>query len=152
MSPWPDPLSYWATIVHILRMNRKYAPTIADIYALANDARMRLPSSFIDKALEVEFRVENMPNAVLLAEMKIEDAFDLTSVYEGIPLINKSSATKPDTPDIIWLFRRPILDEWASLGDVGLAELLAHIVVHQFSHHFGWSRRDVDEIVEWWAE
>ena len=133
-------------------MSRKYAPTIADINVLANDARLRLPSSFIDKALEIEFRVENMPNAVLLAEMEVENAFELTSVYEGIPLANKSSATKPDTPDVIWLFRRPILDEWASLGDVGLAELMAHIVVHQLSHHFGWSADDIAEIVEWWAE
>ena len=73
-------------------MTRKYAPSIADIEALAYDARMRLPPAFVEKALEVGIRVENMPSAGLLAEMEIVDPFELTAVYEGIPLTQKCSA------------------------------------------------------------
>ncbi|UWQ14959.1 metallopeptidase family protein [Aliiroseovarius sp. M344] len=132
-------------------MNRKYAPNIAEIEALANDTRMRLPPEFIEKALEVVIRVENLPNAVFLAEMEIEDPFELTAVYEGIPLAQKTTADQPQSPDTVFLFRRPILDEWASRGDVSLAELVALIIVQQLSHHFNWSKSDIAEIYKWWA-
>ncbi|MCI2394242.1 metallopeptidase family protein [Aliiroseovarius sediminis] len=131
-------------------MTRKYAPSIADIEALAYDARMRLPPAFIEKALEVAIRVENLPGAVLLAEMDIEDPFELTAVYEGIPLTHKSVTDQPFAPDTVTLFRRPILDEWASRGDVSLPELVGHIVVHEFAHHFGWSDEDIAQIDRWW--
>lgn len=131
-------------------MTRKYAPSIDDIAAIAHDARMRLPQSFVERALEVAIRVENLPNAVLLAEMEIEDPFDLTAVYEGIPLTQKSVTDQPHAPDSITLFRRPILDEWASRGDVSLEELIAHIVVHELAHHFGWTDAEIADIDRWW--
>lgn len=131
-------------------MTRKYAPSIADIEALAYDARMRLPPAFVEKALEVGIRVENMPSAGMLAEMEIVDPFELTAVYEGIPLTQKSVTDQPTAPDTVFLFRRPILDEWASRGDVSLAELVAHIIVHEFAHHFGWSDDDIAAIDRWW--
>jgi predicted Zn-dependent protease with MMP-like domain len=65
-------------------------------------------------------------------------------------LTEKSVFDTPEAPDIIWLFRRPILDEWAARGDVGLAELVGHVLVHELAHHFGWSDGDIAAIDPWW--
>ena len=53
-------------------------------------------------------------------------------------------------PDVIWLFRRPILDEWAERGNVSIAELVSHVVVHELAHHFGWSDDQIAVIDRWW--
>ncbi len=57
---------------------------------------------------------------------------------------------QPAQPDVIWLFRRPILDEWADRGDVTLADLVAHVLVHELAHHFGWSDDDIAAVDRWW--
>ena len=62
----------------------------------------------------------------------------------------KSSADQPQQPDTIWLFRRPILDEWADRGDEMLGHLVAHVLVHELAHHFGWSDDDIAAIDRWW--
>ncbi len=83
--------------------------------------------------------VEEFADEELLAELGIEDAFDLTGVYEGLPLHAKSIDHTGTLPDRIRLFRRPILDEWAARGDETLEHLVAHVLVHEVGHHFGLS-------------
>jgi hypothetical protein len=71
-------------------------------------------------------------------------------LYDGVPLTEKSVSDQPQQPDAIWLFRRPILDEWADRGNVTLAELVSHVMVHELAHHFGWSDDDIARIDPWW--
>lgn len=129
--------------------NGRLAPTLAEFEALAEAARASLPEAFRAPAAAVVLRVEDFAPEGLLDEMEIEDAFDLTGLYEGIPMTEKS-VMDPGGPDVIWLFRRPILDEWAARGDVPLDELIAHVFIHELAHHFGWSDADIATIDRWW--
>ena len=81
----------------------------------------------------------------------IATRFELTGLYDGIPMTQKSAMDQPHGPDVVWLFRRPILEEWAHRGDVTLRALVAHVTVHEFAHHFGWSDEDIARIDEWWT-
>ncbi len=127
------------------------APDAADIEAMALAAIAALPDEFRRPARGVALRVEDFASEELLDELDIEDPFELTGLYDGIPLIEKSVSDQPHRPDAIWLFRRPILDEWIQRGDVTLAELVGHVVVHELAHHFGWSDSDIATIDEWWT-
>ena len=82
--------------------------------------------------------------------MGINDPFELTGLYEGIPLTQKSVMDQPQQPDTIWLFRRPILDEWSGRGDVALGEIITHVYVHELAHHLGWSDDDIATVDRWW--
>ena len=95
-------------------------------------------------------RVEDFAPPDILSDMEMEDPFDLTGLYDGIPLTEKSVMDQPMGPDTIWLFRRPILDEWADRGNVTLGEMVAHVLVHEIAHHFGWSDDDIAAIDPWW--
>lgn len=129
---------------------RQTAPTLRDIEALAVAARAALPGEFAARAAEVGLRVTDWPPDDLLDALDIEDAYDLTGLYDGIPLTEKSVMDTPAAPDTIWLFRRPILDEWAGRGNVSLAELVSHVFIHELAHHFGWSDDDIAAIDRWW--
>ena len=126
------------------------APSMDDIAALAEAARAALPAGFAGAAAQVAIRVEDFADAAMLGDVGLEDAFDLTGLYDGIPLTERSVMDQPDRPDTIWLFRRPILDEWAERGDVPLGRLVAHVYVHELAHHFGWSDDDIAAIDRWW--
>ena len=125
-------------------------PSLEDMEALAREAIAALPGPFRAEALKVALRVEDFAPEDLLAEMEMEDPFELTGLYEGIPLPEKSVMDQPMRPDTIWLFRRPILDEWVARGDVALGDLVGHVVVHELAHHFGWSDEDIAAIDRWW--
>ena len=95
-------------------------------------------------------RIEDFAPLDILQAMEIDDPFELTGLYEGVPLTEKSVMDQPVGPDVIWLFRRPILDEWAERGDVSISDLVTHVVVHELAHHFGWSDDDIAAIDPWW--
>ncbi|WP_199533466.1 metallopeptidase family protein [Rhodovulum sp. 12E13] len=126
------------------------APSAGDIAALAEAARAALPEGFAAAAREVAIRVEEFADSAMLAEVDLQDPFELTGLYDGIPLTERSVMDQPDRPDTIWLFRRPILDEWADRGDEPLGHLVAHVYVHELAHHFGWSDDDIAAIDRWW--
>ncbi len=126
------------------------APDAALIEALARDAVLALPEPWREAATAVALRVEEFPPDDVLEELGIEDAYELTGLYDGIPLTEKSVMDQATAPDVIWLFRRPILDEWVDRGNVGLGELVAHVMVHELAHHFGWSDEDIAAIDPWW--
>ncbi len=128
----------------------QYAPSLADIEALALDARDALPGAFRALARGVVLRVEDFAPDALLDEMGIEDPFELTGLYDGIPLTEKSVMDVPTQPDTIWLFRRAILDEWIARGDITLTHLVAHVLTHELAHHFGWSDADIAAVDRWW--
>ncbi len=85
----------------------------------------------------------------VLNELGIEDPFELTGLYSGIALTERSVSDIMTMPDAVWLFRRPILDEWAARGDVALDALIAHVLVHEIAHHFGMSDDDIAAIDDW---
>jgi predicted Zn-dependent protease with MMP-like domain len=126
------------------------APDLAVIEALAYAARDALPAPWDKPAQAVVIRVEDVADAALLADLDMDDPFELTGLYDGIPMTHKSVMDMPDKPDTIWLFRRAILDEWVDRGNVTLAELVAHVLVHEFAHHFGWSDEDIARVDRWW--
>lgn len=126
------------------------APDAAAIEALAREALAGLPSEFAGHAQDVAIRVAEFAPEEMLDELQIDDGFELTGLYDGIPVTEKSIADQPGGPDIVWLFRRPILDEWATRGNVTLGELVAHVVTHELAHHFGWSDKDIARIDRWW--
>ncbi len=125
------------------------APTCDEIEELARETVANLPMAFRETAQKVALRVAEFASEEVLEEMEIE-AFDLTGLYEGVPLTEKSNWDVPQGPDTVWLFRRPILDEWAERGNVTIADLVAHVTIHEFAHHFGWSDDDIAAIDQWW--
>ncbi|WP_439526148.1 metallopeptidase family protein [Roseovarius mucosus] len=125
-------------------------PDLASFEDMARAAFAALPPAFSPAAQSVVLIVEDWPSATLLHEMGIDDPLDLTGLYEGIPLTEKSHFDQPLGPDTIWIFREPILEEWRDRGDIDLADLVTHVVVHELAHHFGWSDEDIAHIDRWW--
>lgn len=125
------------------------APSLARIEALAAEAFARLPAAVRAACAGVAIRVEDFADDETLAEMGIEDPFELTGLYDGRALTQRSVFDQPTRPDAVWLFRRPILDEWIARGDVGLGRLVAHVLVHEIAHHLGWSDDDIRDVDDW---
>jgi len=110
-----------------------------EIEARALRALGRRPEPFAAHLDGVAVLVEDFADAETLAELGIADPFELTGVYEGVPVGEKHSAPSGTMPDRIRLFRVPILDEWIARGDESLEHLVAHVLVHEGGHHFGLS-------------
>ncbi|MEO0620826.1 MAG: metallopeptidase family protein [Pseudomonadota bacterium] len=128
---------------------RGAAPSLDDFEALAEEALSALPEPFASHAARVVIRIADFADAETLTEMGIDDPFELTGLYRGIALTEKSHADAGALPDEVWLFRRAILDEWAARGDVTLSALIAHVLIHEFAHHFGWSDEDIAAVDDW---
>ena len=109
-----------------------------------------LPQPFRDHARAVVVKVVDWPPNDVLADLGIDDPLDLTGLYDGTPLTQKSVTDPEPFPDTVWLYREPILAELRERPDVTLTELVAHVVVHEFAHHFGWSDDDIATIDRWW--
>ena len=122
------------------------APSLEDFALIAERAFAELPEGFRRLAGEVVFRVDDFPAQEVLAELGIEDAFELTGLYHGVDLARRSVFDAAAQPSRVFLYRRPILDEWAERGDVTLEELVSHVLVHEIGHHFGLSDDDIDHI------
>lgn len=125
------------------------APTLEEIEELARETVANLPMAFRAAAQAVVLIVADFADDDVLVEMEM-DPFDLTGLYDGVPLTEKSNWDVPQGPDTVWLFRRPILDEWAERGNVTIADLVAHVTIHEYAHHFGWSDDDIAAIDQWW--
>ena len=110
------------------------APSCSDIESLARIALSRLPELFRSHLGHVALIVDDFADDTTLAELGIEDPFDLSGLYSGRP-VNETAQTG-DMPTTIHLFRRPILDEWTESGET-LEHLVAHVLVHEVGHHFG---------------
>ena len=128
----------------------RVAPDLETIEQMALNTIAALPPQFSGPARGVIVRVEDFAPDEVLDDMEIENPFELTGIYDGIPLTEKSVMDVVDRPDMIWLFRRPILDEWAERGDVSLGQLVAHVMIHELAHHFGWSDEEIAAIDRWW--
>ncbi len=122
------------------------APSLDDVAALAQAAFDALPEGFRRMAGDVLFRVEDFAEEAILADLGIDDPFGLTGLYSGVDIGDRSVFAPPPQPSMVFLYRRPILDEWAERGDVSLEDLVAHVLVHEIGHHFGLSDDDIEAI------
>lgn len=118
------------------------APSLDDIETLARAALARLPEPFAVHLEGVLLVVEDFADAETLADLGIDDPFELTGLYEGISVGEKHHASGT-LPDRIRLFRAAILDEWIARGDERLEHLVAHVLIHEVGHHFGLSDADI---------
>jgi predicted Zn-dependent protease with MMP-like domain len=114
------------------------APSLEDFAALAREAFDALPLEFRAMCGNVALHVADFPDDDMLEELGIEDPFELTGLYEGVDM-TAASATSPEGPAHVHIFRRPLLDEWAEDGRSTLRELITHVFVHEIGHHFGLS-------------
>ncbi len=122
------------------------APSLDDFAAIARAAFDDLPDPFRRLAGDAVIRIADFAEEAVLSELGIEDAFELTGLYQGVDLSRRSVLDSGLQPSMVFLYRRPILDEWAERGDVTLEELIAHVLVHEIGHHFGLSDDDIDAI------
>jgi len=117
-------------------------PSADEIEAIARRTLNALPAQFTESLGDVVLLVEEFADDETLEAMEIEDPFELTGIYEGVPLTERSVQQSGTLPERIRLFRRPILDEWAGSDDT-LEHLVAHVLIHEVGHHFGLSDEDM---------
>ena len=122
-------------------------PSADEMEAIARRALLSLPEPFASHLRDVVLLIEEFADDETLDAMGIEDPFDLSGIYEGIPLTERSVDQSGTLPDKIRLFRRPILDEWAG-GEDTLEHLIAHVLVHEVGHHFGLSDEQMHALEE----
>ena len=128
-----------------MSQRQTFAPDAAEIERLADEAIARLPERFRRHLAGAVLRIEEFPDDAVLDELGIEDPFDLTGLYTGRPIGERSSMHSGELPAMIHLYRRPLLDEWAETG-VALEDLVTHVIVHEVGHHFGFSDEDMHAI------
>jgi predicted Zn-dependent protease with MMP-like domain len=123
------------------------APDAAAIEMLARAALARLPDGFRAHLADVVLRVEEFADEETLDALAIDDPFALSGLYRGRPVGEKSIGDTGALPDMIFLYRRALLDEWAEGGET-LEALVAHVLVHEVGHHFGLSDADMHALEE----
>jgi predicted Zn-dependent protease with MMP-like domain len=121
------------------------APSLADFEGLAADAWNRLPGEFRKLCRDVVIRIEDFAPDDVLDELDVESPFDLMGLYRGVSLDRKSVLDQSSEPDLVFLYRRAILDYWAE-GDETLGHLVTHVLIHEIGHHFGLSDADMEAI------
>jgi predicted Zn-dependent protease with MMP-like domain len=122
------------------------APSLDEVAALAQAAFEALPKPFREMAGQLVVRVEEFAADEVLDDLGIEDPFELTGLYQGVDLTRQSYLGPGDGPAFVFLYRRPILDEWVERGDVTLRALIAHVLTHEIGHHFGLSDEGIEAI------
>ena len=123
----------------------RFAPTLADIEALARDAYAHLPSQFRRLTGEVVIVVADFPDEEIVEEMDLETPFDLLGLFEGRGIGEKLNPVTGEFPNRVTLYRRAILDYWAESEET-LSDIVTHVLVHEIGHHFGLSDDDMEAI------
>ncbi|MBS0248960.1 MAG: metallopeptidase family protein [Proteobacteria bacterium] len=127
-------------------LHRALAPSLLDIEALAREAYGRLPETFRTLCEGLVIRVEDFPTGEVLDTMGAESEFDLLGLFQGVglPFMTEGQVTG-QMPNMVWLYRRPILDYWAE-HEEPLGAIVTHVLVHEIGHHFGLSDEDMESI------
>jgi predicted Zn-dependent protease with MMP-like domain len=121
------------------------APSLAELDALAGEVFRHLPRRFRDLAADVVIQVDDFPSEEVLDQMQVGSEFDLLGLFHGVGLPFRSESAAVQMPNMIWLYRRPILDYWAE-HDETLGAIIKHVLVHEIGHHFGLSDADMAAI------
>jgi predicted Zn-dependent protease with MMP-like domain len=118
-------------------------PSAEEMEAMAEEALASLPHQFLQQIRNTAIRVEEFADEETLREMGIENPFDLTGLYHGVPLIHQSVSNVRAMPEMIYLYRQPILAEWCETGE-DLTRLVRHVLIHEIGHHFGYELEGID--------
>lgn len=129
-------------------MNPLLPPSLDDLERMAQRAWAALPAEFRVLAGDVIFRIEEFADEQTLADVGLEDPLELTGLYSGPDLTERSIMDPSPRAPMVMLYRQAILFEWVSHGDVPLDELVEHVLVHEIGHHFGLSDDDMDALSE----
>ncbi|MDA0674803.1 MAG: metallopeptidase family protein [Proteobacteria bacterium] len=122
-------------------------PSLDDIEKVALEALAGIPSALRRNVVGVIIRVDDFPDPETEAEMGLETPFDLMGLYRGVSLDRKSVIDTPNDVDMIFLYRRPILDYWCETEE-DLVHIVRHVLIHEIGHHFGFSDDDMERIEE----
>jgi predicted Zn-dependent protease with MMP-like domain len=134
-NPLADPLA-WRPVK---------ALSLDEMEVIAADALRRLPEGFRSLCEGVIIRIDDFPSEDVVKEMRLQSEFDILGLFQGIGLPFRSESAPTQMPNMIWLYRRPILDYWAE-HDETLGAIITHVLVHEIGHHFGLSDEDIDAI------
>ena len=120
-------------------------PTLADLESIAEAAYAGIPRALTKHVDNVVIRVVDFPDEETMNELGCETPFDLLGLYRGVDLSRKSIADVVTDVDLIFLYRRPLLDYWCETGE-DLTHLVRHVLIHEIGHHFGLSDDDMERI------
>ncbi len=126
--------------------NAVRAPSLDDLERLAAKAFEALPDEFRALIGDIQIRIADFPDDDVIKEMKLESEFDILGLFQGVGLAHDSSSAETGRlPNMIWLYRRPILDYWSERDD-SLGAIVSHVLVHEIGHHFGLSDADMEAL------
>jgi predicted Zn-dependent protease with MMP-like domain len=126
-------------------MSERRAPSTEEIEALAERALATIPRRLREQLGPLVIRVDDFPDEETEAAMELESPFDILGLYRGVALPRKSVSDTRAEPDMVFLYRRPILDYWCETGD-DLAAVVRHVLIHEIGHHLGFSDEDMERI------
>jgi predicted Zn-dependent protease with MMP-like domain len=122
------------------------APTLEEIERLAESAFAQLPEEFRRLCDDLVIQVMDFPDEETLSAVNADTEFDLLGLFQGQGLAHQPASRETGAPpNMIWLFRRPLLDFWCE-GDDSLGAVVTHVLVHEIGHHFGLSDDDMEAI------
>ena len=121
------------------------APTLAEFDALAREELGKLPGHFLAVCGDLVVRIDDFATEEILKTMGIADPFELMGLFQGVGLPFRSEGASGEMPNMIWLYRRPILDYWAD-HDETLGGVITHVLIHEIGHHFGFSDADMETL------
>ena len=121
------------------------APSLAELEVLAGEVFRHLPKRFRELCADVVIQVDDFPSDEVLEEMQAESEFDLLGLFQGVGLPFRAESAPLQMPNMIRLYRRPILDYWAEHEET-LGAIVKHVLVHEIGHHFGLSDADMAAI------
>lgn len=121
------------------------APSLEEFEVFAIEAFRRLPKEFRDLCADLVIKIDDFPTDEVLDKMGLRSEFDILGLFQGVGLPFRAESAPTHMPNMIWLYRRPILDYWAE-HDETLGAIVTHVLVHEIGHHFGLSDDDMEDI------
>ncbi len=122
-------------------------PSVEELDSIAREAFAAIPKQLRVHAKDVVIRVQDFPDDEVLDDLECDSPFDLLGLYQGVDLTRKSVSDPAQQPDMVYLYRRPILDYWCD-SEEDLAHVIRHVLIHEIGHHFGYSDDDMEAIEE----